>query len=172
MPYRPKPAAYQATTDDSSQDQENVNSAADDWTPELSGEASVEQDKSNQPQDYGSYYEPSEDYNTNQSFAGFVGIKATCTNCTKHFPSKTKLHKHLRTGCRANKVNTGSVNSLPVNLAEAQVIELTASQEGVGSGSAYRAWNFAEAQVMFSPEATGAAAVYIDTGCGVTLYDK
>ena len=99
-------------------------------------------------------------------------MEATCTNCTEHFPSKTKLHKHLRTGCRANKVNTGSVNSLPVNLAEAQVIESTASQEGVGSGSAYRAWNFAEAQVMFLPEATGAATIYIDTGYGITLCDK
>ena len=125
MLYRPKPAAYQATTDNSLQDQENVNSAADNWISELSGEASIEQDKSKQPQDYGSYYELSEDYNINQLFTGFVGIEATCTNCTKHFPSKTKLHKYLRIGCRANKVNTGSVNSLPINLAEAQVIEST-----------------------------------------------
>ncbi len=40
-----------------------------------------------------------------ETFADFVKIEASCLQCKKVFSSKNKLHKHLKTKCKAKSMN-------------------------------------------------------------------
>lgn len=40
--------------------------------------------------------------------ANFVGIETVCSKCSSFFPSKSLLHKHLKTGC------AGAVQATPL----------------------------------------------------------
>ena len=99
-------------------------------------------------------------------FAGFVGIETYCRNYQESFSSKTKLHKHLRVGCKhvyANEVlparpsnSDGQLakpsNSKPSNsdeqLAEpsnfaddnkqSKIIKSTASNQDLGNNFTFR----------------------------------
>lgn len=120
-----------------------------------------------------------------QQFAGFVGIETFCRNCDETFPSKSKLHKHLRKGC-TNEDSSACKSVLPAkellaNLGESEshstavgiprVVESTASTSEQGSGFGFRSWNYAMAKVRLTKTGTD-DNVCLDTGCGVTLIDR
>ncbi len=53
------------------------------------------------------YYEESS-INSNEkyeTFADFVNIETSCLQCKKIFSSRNKLHKHLKTKCKAKSMN-------------------------------------------------------------------
>lgn len=132
------------------------------------------------------YFGGDQDSMYDQQFAGFVGIETFCRNCDESFPSKSKLHKHLRTGCTIKNSSTGEKSSLAAqellaNLKEPEshstsvgtprVVESMASASEQGSGFGFRSWNYAMAKVRLTE--TGADDnVCLDTGCGVTLIDR
>ena len=170
MPYRPKATAYQASADDSTQDQENAGQQG----PGNDSSAMEAYDESTEPAqddtDYGNQTDYTEEnYYDESQFAGFVGIEANCNNCSEWFPSKTRLHKHLRAGCKPT--SEPSIVSESTSNTCLPVIESTAPSTDLGSGFAFRGWNFAEVNVKISPNAD-TTAVCLDTGCGVTLIDR
>lgn len=73
---------------------------------------------------------------------GFVGIAATCHHCKQDFPSKTKLHRHLRDGCQIPACYIGDPPSLVDEALDAEtqlpMVELTADRSELGSGYGFR----------------------------------
>ncbi len=103
----------------------------------------------------------------------FVGIETSCTKCRATFPSRSKLHNHLKSGC----LETISP-SLPVQApSPIPVITSKAIHQSFGSGLAFRGWTYATALITLTPEhpppdSDPDSTAYLDTGCGVTLVDK
>ncbi len=103
----------------------------------------------------------------------FVGIEASYSKYRATFPSKSKLHHHLKSGCQ-------EVTSLsfPARLASAiPIIASKAVHQSFGSGLAFRGWTYATATVTLAPDhlppdSNLESTAYLDTGCGVTLVDK
>ena len=112
---------------------------------------------------------------TKDRFAGFVGIETYCHHCNEAFPSKTKLHKHLRAGC--DKVG----KSLPhlANLTETEtldspttkIIKSNASNQETGNGFAFRSWTYAMIPVALDPSQKE-DEVCVDSGTEVSLVDR
>ena len=108
------------------------------------------------------------------------------------FPSRTKLHKHLRAGCQITETEV-NFNSPKPNLSTQSrdsssteildndmsgsdnstipVVESNAVNSDLGNGFAFRSWSYATAVVKLHPHSKG-DNVCMDTGCGVTLIDK
>ena len=174
--YRPKAAAYQAST--SASDEENnqqqddsagqqdydehheAYQAGEDTYQDEQGQAEFEQE--NQPE---------------ESFAGFIGIGASCRNCNASFRSKSKLHKHLRQDCLTREQKPSAISSpLPsscqVDAFSVEIIDSEATdRNNVGTGLAFRGWNYAHLLIRLLLEAID-EEICADTGCGVTLADK
>ena len=192
--YRPKAAAYQATA-------EEENTQPEDQQQEQHDEQSHEayqgsEDRYQEDTNYEHDQQPDEqqyDEQPEESFAGFVGIEASCDNCNAKFKSKSKLHKHLRQDClirgpqkatkdlviiRSRKPSPSkpsAKNLTPQATLSDQALEVIDSQAtdrtGIGTGLAFRGWNYAHILVRFLLDAID-QEVCIDTGCGVTLADK
>ncbi len=197
QPYRPKALAYQASTRDLSEGIEDENAAyhtesipSDTPGPSEGNDSDAfqfaAQDGAGNELYYGDAVEPQE-----EPFVGFVGIETFCRHCNESFPSKTRLHKHLKTGCGAAEKNKDSTPSVsvppkgrttpPVGSSEAypaavedpplRVVESNASRADIGSGVAFRGWTYAQIAVRLDP--TGKDFhVCSDTGASVTLIDR
>lgn len=72
-------------------------------------------------------------------FVNFLGIKLVNHRYKYTFPSKSLMHKHLKSNCvRQTKKNTAALRPAPVIQG---VIKSTASIEAVRSGYAFKSWN-------------------------------
>ena len=103
----------------------------------------------------------------------FVKIETLCFRCHTTFPSKSKLHNHLKSGC----LKTSSP-SLPAQATSSiSIITSKIIYQSFGSGLAFRGWIYATAFVTLTPDhllpdSDPDATTCLDTGCGVTLVDK
>ncbi len=103
----------------------------------------------------------------------FVGIETSCTKCRATFPSKSKLHYHLKGVCQ-------EVTSpfRPPELASAiPIIPSKTVHQSFSSGLAFRGWTYATATVTLAPDhlppdSNLKSTACLDTGYGVTLVDK
>lgn len=108
-------------------------------------------------------------------FINFYGIESVCSNSHQSFPSKSLLHKYLKTTYSPGNLGysqtpTSSLTSVPVQISKATL-------DSIGSGLAFRGWSYAIASVILSPhtvqlQSDSAASCCLDTGCGVTLVDR
>ena len=120
-----------------------------------------------------------------ESFAGFVGIEASCHNCNKSFRLKLKLHKHLRQDCRdlpkaptsdlVTQVQpklSAAASSMTANTFSVEIVESSATDcTNIGKSLAFHGWNYAHVAIRLFPK-TIDIEVCIDTGCGITLADR
>ena len=128
-----------------------------------------------------------------EPFIGFVGIETFCRHCNESFPSKTRLHKHLKSGCGLSEEKKNSTTPVPVPPKEPpmplgnvgppeaypatvedpppRVVESTASRTDIGSGIAFRGWTYAQIAVRLDPAGPD-FNVCSDTGASVTLIDR
>ena len=179
--YRQKATAYQAST------------AEDETTPpddqaqhEQHDEVRESYQGSEAPYEEDEYADYDQESQQEESFAGFVGIEASCRNCNASFKSKSKLHKHLRQDCLVRGPPKASINDVAsqapprrsatastiVDAFAIEVVESNATDRtNIGTGLAFRGWNYAHIPVRLLPTATD-EEVCIDTGCGVTLAEK
>lgn len=103
----------------------------------------------------------------------FVRIETLCTKCRASFPSRTKLHNHLKSSCLEK-----SLPSLPAQAASSiPIITSKPVHQSFGFGLAFRGWTYATALVTLIPEHLLPDSVpnsisCLDTGCGVTLVNK
>ena len=175
-----KAAAYQASTaeegtEDQTQDDQHDDEPHESYqgSEDVYQEDEYEHDQENQPE---------------ESFAGFVGIEASCRNCNATFKSKSKLHKHLRQDCLVRGLQKPSATDvfahppkspklltkqeMSANAFSVEIVDSDATDRtNVGTGLAFRGWNYAHILVRMLLTAID-EEVCIDTGCGVTLADK
>ncbi len=103
----------------------------------------------------------------------FVGIETSCIKCRTTFPSRSKLHNHLKSDC----LETSSP-SLPAQTpSPISVIASKGMYQSFGSGLAFRGWTYATALITLTPEyllpdSDSDSTACLDTGCGVTLVNK
>ena len=182
--YRPKASAYQTSTTDTEDQPADEQSQQEYEEHQDAYQGSEEQ---YQEEDYMEH----DDQPPEESFAGFVGIESSCHNCNASFKSKSKLHKHLRQDClirgsqkaskakqamKLNDVRNGcQAHTKECHNGCAFSVEIVDSQAtdraNVGTGLAFRGWNYAHILVRLLLNAID-EKVCIDTGCGVTLADK
>ena len=103
----------------------------------------------------------------------FVGIKTSCTRCYATFPSRSKLHSHLKNGC----LETSSPFFPAQAPSPIPVIASKAVHRFFGSGLAFRGWTYAITLITLTleylpPDSDPDSTACLDTGCGVTLVDK
>lgn len=188
--YQPKVPDYQATGDDigegSSKDlapDENVDMSA------TSFNESFHQDESiyNGQDDYGNnyYYNEANDDQQGAEYINFVdaAIEAKCRNCNESFPSKTKLHKHLRTDCTKKSSTISSASKVlsmdahpaaqyePPLPSHPPIVESDARNDEVASGFAFRGWDYVKLDVRLEPDGKDGDSCG-DTGCGLSLTDE
>ena len=118
-----------------------------------------------------------------EQFTGFVGVEALCRHCEGTFPSKNRLHKHLREGCHSKEptdANHAAAQTTSVLLNETQtsepanpvkVIQSTASTKDIGTGFGFRGYNYAMVKVRLTPESED-EDICLDSGCGASLIDR
>ncbi|KAI4192033.1 MAG: hypothetical protein LQ350_008708, partial [Teloschistes chrysophthalmus] len=161
--YQPKVPAYQATGHDDVGERSSKDPAPDDNADmsATSVDESLHQDEfiySGQD-DYGNdyyYNEANDDQGT--EFINFVdaAIEAKCRNCNESFPSKTKLHKHLRSVCKHKTSKVLSVDAHPAEEApppsHPPIVESDARNDETGSGFAFRGWDYVKLDVRLEPE--------------------
>ena len=103
----------------------------------------------------------------------FVRIETSCTRCHATFPSRSKLHSHLKSNC----LETSSP-SLPAQApSPISVIASKAVHRSFGSGLAFRGWTYATTLITLTsehlpPDSNPDSTACLDTGYGVTLIDK
>ncbi|TAQ84474.1 hypothetical protein B7494_g7190 [Chlorociboria aeruginascens] len=121
-------------------------------------------------------YEDPYDYEPVANFSQPSPSDFACKKCDEVFPSKNKLHIHLRRhDCqRIQPVedNTPSTDVV-VNLAsDAPVIKSTAkSNLDCGTGYGFRKWHYVTAQAKLHLD-MDPVAICIDTGCSLSLIDE
>ena len=103
----------------------------------------------------------------------FVGIKTSCLKCHSSFPSKSKLHKHIKVGCVGETLPSSSTQPS----SSIHVIASMAVHQSFGSGLAFRGWTYATTAITLDPhhlpqDTNPKSTACLDTGCGVTLVDK
>ena len=116
-----------------------------------------------------------------EAYADFVGIEACCRNCDANFPSKSKLHKHLRQDCLMKPTTDDQSDpevqsvapivqtaALPQDAFSIQIVDSDATDTNLGTGFVFRGWNYAHIPIRLQQQATD-EDVCADTGCGVTL---
>ena len=106
----------------------------------------------------------------NEQFAGFTAIESFCKHCNELFPSRNRLHKHLKKGCKTTTKSSTtkakedespalpapdpvdlsptptppSINPIPPPTPiTPRIVESTASRSNLGLGFGFRGWNFA-----------------------------
>jgi len=114
-------------------------------------------------------YEPDDGNNADYGEAVVVGHVAEsrffCRACKEDFPSKNKLHQHIRTGCQ--KPPKGKVPELPI--APMFVKSTAGKQETKGYG--FRGWRYATAMAHLTKEGKD-EPICLDTSCTMSLVDK
>ncbi len=103
----------------------------------------------------------------------FVGIETLCTKYRATFPSRSKLHNHLKSSC----LETSSPSLLAQAPSPIPVIASKAVHQSFGSGLAFRGWTYATTLITLTlehllPDSDPDSTACLDTGCGVTLVDK
>ena len=96
--FRQKALAYQATAEDAEEEPEQQGPPGEEGmayhTQEDEAYSYGGQDE------YGNeFFYSGQDGYSEEQFAGFVGIDTSCRNCSESFPSRNKLHKHIREKC-------------------------------------------------------------------------
>ena len=179
--YRNQAAAYQADHEGQAthdQAEHGSEDQPDDQAQEHGEQGAYQAEPTEQ--DFNDGYE--EDQPQDEAYANFVGIHTACRNCTTSFNSKSKLHKHLREGCllkAAEKPSATHQQTVPLILPtfsasshQLDIVESDATDTpNLGTGLAFRGWNYAHISVRLRSEANDEEAC-MDTGCGVTLADK
>ena len=169
---QPRAAAYQASTEEVHEpdyDEEQANHS----------EAQEEEHEPSYWPEEASEFEP-ENSTYDEQFAGFIGIETYCRNCEEPFPSKSKLHKHLRDGCTKDSskpcyAGTSGTEEEKAEKAASpktpKIVNSQASGAELGNGFAFRNWTYAMIAAKLSPENVE-EDVCADTGCGVSLIDR
>ena len=217
--YRPKVSAYQTSTEDQENVPESTEQTPDstvsndpennDWHPDDAyyqhayDDSYIGQDDFNNDIYYGNNGNSGspEEQGQHEAFAGFVGFSSECDNCHMSFPSRTKLHKHLRTDCSSRQKQMSPLSTAASNgplgvpllpkqddvlsehddndlvvqanmvSADTLIVPSTASNEGMGAGLGFRSWNYAQAAVRLAPHLEN-VLVCLDSGCGASLIDR
>ena len=185
--FRPKASAYQASvTDESQPAEQDPGENASTYHSETQEDSEYESQYGGQDEHGNDVYFGDEQYSPSshdQQFAGFVGIETFCRNCDKSFPSKSRLHKHLRSGCSSKPLkdfapspkdllaNLGEPETISQAVGEPRIVESSASTADQGTGFGFRSWNYAMAKVRLT-KIGEEDDVCLDTGCGVTLVDR
>ena len=108
-----------------------------------------------------------------QVAVNFVGIETSCTKCCATFPSRSKLHNHLRNNC----LETSSPFFLAQAASPIPIIASKAEHQSFGFGLAFRGWTYATAFITLTsehllPDSDPDSRAYLNTGCGVTRVEK
>lgn len=175
--------AYQASAEDQPVDTDPQTASQTDQ--EDNYDSRQESETESNPQDHyaGQDDEGNDLYYTDttppeEQFSNFVGIESSCTRCSGSFASRTKLHKHLRAGCKPAPLlppckDQETETSYVANLAEPILVKSTASQRETGNGFAFRSWTYGMVRIQLDTnQGTQEEEVCLDTGCGVSLIDK
>ena len=102
-----------------------------------------------------------------------------CQHCREEFPSRNKLHRHLRGGCLQGaillKKLTGNAFLIkaPVEIPHTSVKVVTLSANpatDTETGYNFRNWHYIMAEVKLAPDMP-LEAVCLNTECSVTLID-
>lgn len=132
-----------------------------------------------QPEGFHTTFEPEKeefsysDEGFDEVFINFVGIEAVCSKCRSSFPSKSKLHTHIKSGCVKKTLPSAS----PQPSSSIPVIVSKTVHTSLGSGFSFRGWTYVTAAVTLAPEhlpqgSDPDSTACLDTSCGVTLVDK
>lgn len=110
----------------------------------------------------------------NELFVNFLGVESVCHRYKSTFSSKSPIHKHFKSNC-VGQDQGNSTTPLPAPVLH-HVIKSTASTKAVGSGYAFRDWNYATVIVCLTlgeiPLHTDVTSLCcLDTGCSVILVD-
>ena len=174
--YRPKVAAYQGSVEEEVEpQQEPEQSSYPDDYPEPAEVSFAGHDQFGNEQ----YWVPEEQFEEeptywNEQFAGFTAIESFCKHCNELFPSRNRLHKHLKKGCKTTTKSSTTkaeepkssapptpepVDSSPTPAPPSvdpispptpiapKIVESTASKSDFGLGFGFRGWNFAMTSV-------------------------
>ena len=132
-----------------------------------------------QPEGFHTTFEPEEkelaylDESFDEVFVNFVGIEAVYSKCHSSFPSKSKLHMHIKSEC----VGGASSSASPQPSSSIPVVVSKAVYASLGSGFGFRGWAYATTAVTLTPEhfpqiSDPDSTACLDIGCGVTLVDR
>ena len=103
----------------------------------------------------------------------------SCRRCREEFPSRNKLHRHLRGGCLQGAIPlkklTGNAFLIkaPVEIPHTSAKVVTSSANpatNTETGYGFRNWHYITAEIKLAPDMP-LKAVCLDTGCSVTLID-
>lgn len=133
----------------------------------------------NQPEGFYTTFEDEEgdvtisDKDFDKVFVNFVGIETICLKYHSFFPSKSKLHKHIKAGWVEEALPPFFAqlsSSIPI------VMSKTIDQS-LGSGLGFRSWTYVTTSITLTPEhlppsSSPDSTACIDTGCEVTLVDR
>ena len=103
----------------------------------------------------------------------FVGIETSCIKCRTTFPSKLKLHNHLKNGC----LEMSSIALLAQAALSISIIASKTIDQSFGLGLVFRGWIYATAPITLTPEHLPSysnldSIACLNTRCEVTLVDK
>lgn len=107
-----------------------------------------------QPEGFHTMFEPKEeelaylDEGFDEVFDNFVGIEAVCSKCRSLFPSKSKLHTQIKSGCMGETLPSASSQpslSIPV-------IVLKAMHISFGSVFSFKGLTYATTAVTLAPK--------------------
>lgn len=111
----------------------------------------------------------------NDLFVNFLGVESVCHRCKSTFPSKSLMHKHLKSNC-IGQDQGNSATPAPAPVIHC-IIKSTATTKAVRSGYAFRVWNYVTAIVCLTLGEillhTDVTSLYcLNMGCGVILVDR
>lgn len=103
----------------------------------------------------------------------FVGIKTAYLKCHTSFPSKSKLHKHIKASC----IEENLLALFAQLFSSISVIVSKAMQQFLGSGLIFKGWTYAITSIIFIPKhlllyLDLESITCFDTDCRVTLINK
>ncbi len=133
----------------------------------------------NQPNDFYNTFEEEgddviySDEGFDKMTINFVGIETSCTKYYATFPSRSKLHNHLK----SSYLEMSLFAFPPQNASSIPIIASKTVHQSFGSGLAFRGWTYATAPITLTPEHLPSdsdpnSIACLNTGCGVTLIDK
>lgn len=109
----------------------------------------------------------------NKIVVNFVKIETTCSKYHLSFPSKLKLHKHIKADCMEKALLSSSTQpTLSISIVITKEI-----YQSLGSGFEFRGWIYATVSITLTPlclqpSFNPKSTVCLDTSCGVTLVNK
>ena len=100
--------------------------------------------------------------------------KFTCRLCREGFPSRNKLHGHLEITKHYFSSPSSSPSSSTAGVASSfapVIVTSNADSSKVGSGTAFRDYNYTEIRYLLHPKGTPDWGC-MDTGCGMSMIDS